>query len=304
MRLAIGKDVSKARTAAECMEIAGLDYELKLEPVFVQGRALVDGIPVIGNRVPDKHAVVRQDNLEPLAIVGNKYEIVQNARVFGFFDGLVEQGLAKFVRAYSTHGGAKVNIVANLGDAVIGGDRSEKRLTLRTSHDGSCRITGILEVYRLVCSNGLMAYSKESSFAVMHTRSYGGKLNAAKHIIGIADQYYEWFAEQADKLTNMPLTPTRATELIKCVFPAADEQDVSTRIQNQREAVYNLYQCGAGNHGHHRWDLYNGIVEFVDHVRSAGRDRETATESNLVGSGAKLKQRAFEHLLENATWQP
>jgi phage/plasmid-like protein (TIGR03299 family) len=298
MRLAIGKDVSKARTAAECMEIAGLDYGLKLEPVYVQGKALVDGIPVIGCRVPEKYAVVRQDTVEPIAIVGNKYEVVQNSKVFGFFDGLVEQGHAKFVRAYSTHNGAKVNIVANLGDTVIGGDRSEKRLTLRTSHDGSCRITGILEVYRLVCSNGLMAYSKESSFAVKHTKMYSGKLNAAKHIIGIADQYYRWFAEQADRLVNTPITPTRATELIKCLLPAADEQDVSTRTQNQREAVYNLYHYGKGNSGSSRWDLYNGIVEFVDHHRSKGRDRETATETNLVGSGAKLKQRAFALLSE------
>lgn len=299
MRLAIGKDVSKARTAAECMEIAGLDYGLQLQPVFLQGKALVDGIPVIGCRVPDKYAVVRQDLQEPIAIVGRKYEVVQNSQVFGFFDGLVEQHHATFVRAYSTHNGAKVNIVANLGDTMIGGDRAQKRLTLRTSHDGSCRIMGILEVHRLVCSNGLMAYSKASSFAVKHTKSYSSKLVAAKHIIGIADQYYKWFAEQADKLTQMPLRPIQAVELIKCVLPAADELDISVRIQNQRDAVYGLYHCGRGNHGANRWDLYNGIVEFVDHVRSAGRDRETATETNLVGTGAKLKQNAFNILLEN-----
>lgn len=297
MRLAIGKNVSKARTAAECMEIAGLDYTLKLQPVFLQGKALLDGIPVIGKRVPDKFAVVRQDSSEPIAIVGRKYEIVQNSRVFGFFDGLVEQGMAKFVRAYSTHGGAKVNIVANLGDTTIGGDEGQKRLTLRTSHDGSCRITGILEVYRLVCSNGLMAFSKESSFAVKHTKSYGSKLNAVKHILGIADQYYKWFAEQADKLTQMPVSSGQAQMLIKQIVPAADEDDVSARIQNQRESIFHLYRHGKGNAGDTRWDLYNGIVEFVDHVRSRGRDRETATESNLVGSGAKLKQNAFELML-------
>ena len=298
MRLNLGKDVSKAKTAAECMEIAGLDYGLNLQKVFLQGKALVDNIPVIGKNVPDKFAVVRQDTGEPIGLVGNQYEIIQNARVFGFFDGLVEQGHAKFVRAYSTHSGAKVNIVADLGDIDVGGDHSKKRLTLRTSHDGSCRIMGILEVYRLVCSNGLMAFSKESSFAIKHTKSYSAKLVAAKHIIGIADQYYKWFAEQADKLTEMPVTPVRATELIRCIIPAADEDDVSTRIQNQRDAIYNLHKYGKGNHGNTRWDLYNGIVEFVDHVRSRNRDQEIQVETNLVGSGARLKQNAFNILLE------
>ena len=300
MRLNLGKDVSKTRTAAECMEIAGLDYGLNLQKVFLQGKALVDGIPVIGKNVPDKFAVVRQDTGEPIGLVGNQYEIIQNSRVFGFFDGLIEQGLAKFVRVYSTHNGAKVNIVANLGDIDVGGDHSQKRLTLRTSHDGSCRITGILEVYRLVCSNGLMAFSKEkSSFAIKHTKSYGAKLNAAKHIIGIANQYYKWFSEQADKLTEIPVTPGQAIALIKKVVPAADESDVSTRTQNQRDAIYNLHRYGKGNHGNTRWDLYNGIVEFVDHVRSKNRDQEIQVETNLVGSGAKLKQNAFDILLEN-----
>ena len=299
MRLAIGKDVSKAKTAAECMEIAGLDYGLSLQKVFLQGKALVDGIPVIGKSVPDKFAVVRVDTGEPIGLVGNQYKIIQNARVFGFFDGLVEQGHAKFVRAYSTHNGAKVNIVANLGDIDVGGDAGQKRLTLRTSHDGSCRIMGILEVYRLVCSNGLMAYTKESSFAIKHTKSYSAKLVAAKHIIGIADQYYKWFSEQADKLTAIPVTPGQAMMLIKHVIPAADENDVSTRIQNQRDAIYNLHRYGKGNHGQTRWDLYNGIVEFVDHVRSRNRDQEIQVETNLVGSGAKLKQNAFEILLNN-----
>lgn len=299
MKLNLGKDVSKAKTAAECMEIAGLDYGLNLQKVFLQGKALVDDIPVIGKSVPDKFAVVRQDSGEPIGLVGNQYKIVQNARVFGFFDGLVEQGQAKFVRAYSTHNGAKVNIVANLGNIDVGGDPGQKRLTLRTSHDGSCRITGILEVYRLVCSNGLMAFSKESSFAVKHTLGYSAKLVAAKHIIGIADQYYKWFAEQADKLTEIPVTSGQAMSLIKKLIPAADEQDVSTRIQNQREAIYNLHRYGKGNHGQTRWDLYNGVVEFVDHMRSKNRNQEIQIETNLVGSGARLKQNAFNILLEN-----
>ncbi len=297
MRLNLGKDVSKAKTAAECMEIAGLDYGLSLQKVFLQGLALVDGIPVIGKSVPDKFAVVRADTGEPIGLVGNQYKIIQNSRVFGFFDGLVEQGHAKFVRAYSTHSGAKVNIVANLGDIDVGGDHSQKRLTLRTSHDGSCRITGILEVYRLVCSNGLMAFSKESSFAIKHTKSYSAKLVAAKQIIGIADQYYKWFSEQADKLTEIVVTPGHAIALIKKIIPAADEQDVSTRTQNQRDTIYNLHHYGKGNHGKTRWDFYNGVVEYVDHYRSKNRGQEIQAETNLVGSGARLKQNAFEILL-------
>lgn len=293
----IGKDVSEARSAQECMEIAGLNYKMHTERMYVRGKNLVDGIPVIGGEVPNQFAIVREDTNTPIAVVGKQYTIAQNASCFGFFDGLVEQGHAKFERAYSTHGGARVHIVADLGDMDIGGDKSKKRLTLRNSHDGTSKITGILEVYRLVCSNGLMAFSRHASFAIKHTRSYYDKFAEAKKIIGIADQYYKWFANQADKLVDMPLTPQKAQELIKVLVPATDEKNVTKRVENQREKIFDYFDHGQGNSGKSRWDLYNGVAEYIDHWRSRNRQGDVAVETNLVGSGAKLKKQAFEHLL-------
>ena len=297
MNLTLGKNVSKAKSTQECMELAGLDYRLELEQMHLRGQNDVDGIPVIGKAVPNRFAVVRQDNREPIATVGNRYHITQNAEVFGFFDGLVEQGLATFKRAYSTKLGARVSILCDLGGMNIGGDKSRRHITLRTSHDGSSRITGTMEVYRLVCKNGLMAWRNECQFAIKHTKSAAEKLREAKKIIGIADQYYKWFAEQANRLVEMPLTSTRAMELIKELVPAADEDDVSGRVLNQREAIRNFFESGDGNHGENRWDLYNGVTQYVDHWRSKNRQAEIAVETNLVGSGAKLKKNAFDHLL-------
>jgi phage/plasmid-like protein (TIGR03299 family) len=298
MRINLGKDVSKARTVQECMEIAELDYTLELQDIFLQGTHTIDDIPVIGNKVPDKYAVVRLDKNEPIGVVGNRYEIEQNSSCFGFFDGLIEQGYATFHRAYSTHNGAKVCIIADLGDIDIGGDAGRKRITLRTSHDGSCKIIGILEVYRLVCSNGLMAFSRESSFAIKHTKSCAEKLKHAKEIFGIANQYYEWFSQQADKLVNTPITTIRAKELIKQFIPVQDEDNISARAFNQRTSILNAFMNGIGNHGKTMWDLYNGVVEFVDHQRSRNREEEIAVESNTVGSGAKMKQNAFAILTQ------
>ena len=112
----VGKDVSDAKTAQECMEIAGLDYHLELRKQYIAGKADVDGIPVIGGLVPDCYAVVRTDNETPIATVGNRYHIIQNSNCFGFFDGLVEQGLAKYKSAGSTYDGRKVHIVADMGN--------------------------------------------------------------------------------------------------------------------------------------------------------------------------------------------
>lgn len=292
----IGHDVTKAGSAQECMEIAGLNYKLHTERIYIAGQNLVDGIPVIGKEVPKNFAVVREDTRQPIAIVGEQYHIAQNAVVFGFVDGIVEQGLGKFKRAYSTHNGGRVFLEMDFGDQKFGGDISSKKFTLRTSHDGTSKITGSFLVWRQICSNGLMGWGNEVAFAIKHTKSYTEKLQEAKKICGFADQYYRWFAQEADRMVNMPLTAIEAKELIKQLVPAVDEKNVTARVTNQREKIYEYFRKGDGNHGRNRWDLYNGLTQYVDHWRSRNRDEEVAVETNLTGSGAKLKKDALKLL--------
>jgi phage/plasmid-like protein (TIGR03299 family) len=287
--------VQDATTTTECIKAAGLDYKVELRPIFLQGSHDVDGIPVIGKVVDGKKAVVRTDNSNILGVVGSQYRVVQNTECFGFFDGLVEQGYAKFSQAYATQGGAKVNIVADLGHVNICGDECRKQLILRTSHDGSCAVTVILRVWRLVCSNGMMGWSTKDNVKVRHTKDCQARFKQAKEIIGIADQYYEWFEAEAQKLTSTPISMNAAIDVIANLIPSPKgEKKASTRVQNQRDMVFERFLYGKGNNGETRWDLYNGVTEYVDHYRT--KNVEKALESNLVGSGAKLKQQAFNLL--------
>jgi len=293
----IGKDVSKATSVSEAMEIAGLDYKLGLKKIYLQSLAKVDGIPVIGKQVPNRFAVVREDNGQAIGTVGNRYKIVQNAECFSFFDGLIEQGLAKFERAYSTHNGAKVNVVADLGDFYPAGDKSRKQLILRTSHDGTGSISVFYIAFRLSCTNQLNgAERKAFKVKIRHTASFNTKLHQAREVMGISDQYYRWFEEQAGKLTNKAINHSDANKLIKIILPAKDKENISVRLQNQWCDILYLHKYGKGNNGKTAWDLYNGVTEYVDHHRS-NRNAEKVAESILVGSGARLKQKAFETLL-------
>lgn len=291
------KDVSKATTAQECMEIAGLDYKLELQPIFIAGTAEVDDTPVQGKQVFGKSAVVRTDRNEPVGVVGKRYEIVQNTEVFSFFDGIVEQGLGTYKEAYSANNGAKVGVICDLGKFKIGDDECKKQLILRTSHDGSCAVTGIMRVLRLVCTNGLMAWRNKNNVKIRHTQNYQTKMAQARHTLGIAGQYYEWFEAQANKMYWEQISHQHAFDLIsKKIMPAKNEDKVSTKMSNAWSDIYARFLNGRGNNGRTIWDLYNGVAEYVDHYRSRNRNEEQELETNIVGSGAKLKEKAFEVL--------
>lgn len=291
------KNVQNAKTAQECMEIAGLDYKLELQPIYIAGTAKVDDIPVQGKQIAGKSAVVRTDNGNPIGVVGKRYEIVQNAEVFSFFDGIVEQGLGTYREAYCADGGAKVSVICDMGYFKIGQDECKKQLILRTSHDGSCAVTGIMRVLRLVCTNGLMAWRKKNSIKIRHTSNYQTKMAQARHTLGIAAQYYRWFEDSASKLYYQELGRDDAWEIItKKLMPAKNADKVSTKMKNAWSDIYSRFLSGRGNNGRTAWDLYNGVTEYVDHYRSANRSEEARHEANLVGAGARLKEDAFELL--------
>jgi hypothetical protein len=138
-----------------------------------------------------------------------------------------------------------------------------------------------------------MGWSDRDRIKIRHTESCQAKLKQARKVIGIADQYHTWFEAQARKLYDSPISASAARDTIAKIIPSKDEEP-STRVKNQRESIFDRFMYGKGNHGETKWDLYNGVTEYVDHYRT--KNVEKALESNLVGSGAKLKQQAFNLL--------
>lgn len=65
------------------------------------------------------------------------------------------------------------------------------------------------------------------------------------------------------------------------------------------EALLNLYETGKGldlkGIRGTKWAMFNAVTEFVDHERTV-RARAGALDSAWFGSGALLKQRAWDLL--------
>lgn len=95
----LGQTISDYPTSAEAILHAGLNYEVEKRPLFTYDTASNVGskqnnnsitqliIPEI--EVPDFCATVRTDTEQPLGVVGNDYEVVQNVNAFSFFDTIV-----------------------------------------------------------------------------------------------------------------------------------------------------------------------------------------------------------------------
>jgi hypothetical protein len=98
-------------------------------------------------------------------------------------------------------------------------------------------------------------------------------------------------------------------EYFKQVYPDGPAGE-SSRSRNIRSRLHQLFEGGIGHDmpgvRHTTWAALNAVTEFVDHHRStrgkSGIDRASnRLESAWFGSGARLKQRAWDLALQMAT---
>jgi phage/plasmid-like protein (TIGR03299 family) len=237
------------------------------------------------------------------------YTPVQNEEAFGFLDSVVGEGQAIYHTAGSLDGGRRVWILAKLpGEiALRHTDVTEKYLLLMNSHDGSTALRMLFTPVRVVCKNTLnLAMSRAASegIAIRHTASATSRIEEARRALGLARTYYDEFAAEAARLLASPYSDLQMTLLAERLFPT-NENEVSTRIKNRREQVFNLFEWGKG-HAEIRgtaWAALNAVAEFADHNRSVrARPGENRDEKRLasvwLGSAAALKQTAHRVICE------
>ena len=167
-----------AMTAKEAIEAANMDWEVKLQPIYVQTPQLT---------IPEHRAAVRQDTQTVLGIVGNRYHVIQNTEAFSAFDAIVGAGDAIYQTVGTLWGGKKMWILAKLTAGrytLDNGDALESYILLDNSHDGTTALRMRLTQVRVVCSNTLsMATGKRASFYARHTAGINSKISQERELL-------------------------------------------------------------------------------------------------------------------------
>jgi phage/plasmid-like protein (TIGR03299 family) len=304
----LGKDVTKEVTSADALKAAGLDWEVGLRDVYILGPK--------GEQVKFEgaKATVRASDEGQLGIVGDRYRVIQNTQAFDLFDGVVGEKLAIYHTAGSLNGGRRIWILAKLPSTiqVTRDDIVEKYILLSNSHDGTTATRVFWTPVRVVCANtesaALRGFSTKDGISVRHTENAKYKLEEARNVLGLADQYYNKLAERFQQMAKTRFTEKQMKVLVeKDLFPSPekDGEEISTRLKNIRSTVLDLFDNGKGQRPVRGtiWAAYNAVTEYADHhratrVSAGGSEAENRLESAWFGAGSGLKQKAFDLLSE------
>ena len=276
--------------------------------------------------VPDFSAIRRSDTGAILGVVGNGYETFQNQAMFNVIKDLAivgrDGGMPFTIEtAGSFQGGRIVWVLAHLPhlEIRIGDDEARVFMLLSNGHVGNRRLIIAPTTIRPICMNTLRMAEKQIRGNQKKSGLVGGV--TIKHLPGMhlaVDEAREAFAATVrnhattkatwEFLASKPLTAKLKTAFLASVFgrPGPDEADRAKSLRKSREDRIEAILASPTSQVKGTKDIglsvLHAVVEYADHDRTTRTSDGDAEEARQVsatwGSGAEVKARAFDSILE------
>jgi len=308
----LGQVVDQYPNSADALRFAGLDYEVKKEPIYTTSYNCDGQAMDVTKRVNTHFATLRKDTGDVLGVVGKDYEIVQNIDAFTFFDSIVGGDGIQYETAGALGNGERIFITAKLPEYIKVGkeDLIEQYLFLTTSHDGYGSITAAFTPVRVVCRNTLNAALKNKSncIKIRHTANVKDRLEQAHKLMGITNTLGAELETIFNRWASVRITDPEVKKLIQLAMcpnkevynnlQAGKDDDLSTCFKNICDSAFayamsNPTQQMDTTRGT-LYGAYNSVTGYFQNVRSYKND-EAKLKSLLYGGTAQLRtQKAFD----------
>jgi phage/plasmid-like protein (TIGR03299 family) len=304
----LGQIVANAMTTKEAIELANLDYEVKRADVQFTTQENV--VPIKGY-----YATYRTDTNEYLGMVKSRYEIVQNADAFTFFDSIIDSGEAIFETAGALGRGERIFLLAKLPDDIkIGGEDINKYLLLTNSHDGTSSLLVGLTHTRVVCNNTLQAALKDMTnrVSIDHVSGAKDKIKEASRVMGLASKYSAEVSEIFNQMVDRRMTEGEYheffTKILKPEYVEVDTPEkmaeMSTKLKNTIDATMQFAlthptQTTPEANGT-LWGAYNAVSGYFNYIKNYN-NAEDKFSSQFFGVGNKKMLKSFSeavHLIK------
>lgn len=268
-----------------------------------------------GHPVKDHYALIRDDNQDTLAVVGNRYVELQNRQAFSFLDSLLMDGIMEYEAAFALRGGKEVCLLARMPniDWIVPGQDAILRYILFNLPHGYGTINILPTATRVVCANTqqlALREGKSLTWSIRHTGDLNEKLEDARDYISQFDKLFTNYREDAQKLL-VGCTQKQRAEYLAELFPAPEDDDTDRAKANHAMKIAEVKATFAqpaqqmpGIRGTW-WAAVNAVTGTIDHgkgrkTRDERRGRENKFLRVMNGDGAALKERALSLALEMA----
>ena len=300
----LGQKLEVGAPIEEWQKAAGFDFSINSSPVEYQAAG------ALWYSDSTKRVLYHSASLKPLAIVSDRYHVVQPIDVLEFFRDLIDHMGYQMETAGVLFDGQKYWAMANTGLAanILGKDRIESRLLVATSCDGSLKTSVRPTSVRVVCDNTLRAagaYTKAKdacAVSVSHRTQWTPELaGKIKEKLNLKDNWSE-FIDHARALAECKVTEAQALKFAVEVLGDPEKEYEPQYLDCKPVAMTLQLFNGLGRGSELKsskgtaWGLLNAVTEYVDWY--AGRDSDNRVVLSQFKGGAVTKNEAFAKAME------
>ena len=265
----LGTRVMEAPRSEEALEVAGLNWMVRQEPIYTDNNLLILGYK----------ANVRDSDNRVLGVVTDRYKVVQNDEAFAFTDELLGEGV-RYETAGSLQNGRKVWILARMPrEFIINGEQISPYLVFSNTHDGSGAIKVAVTPIRVVCNNtlNLALSTAKRSWSMIHTGDVKGKMEEARQTLFMAEKYMSRLGSEFENLRKIKLSDRQVMEYIKILLPYENEENAHhvRNINRLREDMQKRYfeAPDLKDVGNNAYRFVNAVSDFATHSEPIRRTR-------------------------------
>lgn len=267
----LGTVVNEEHNTREVMEIANLsNWNVRLEDIPITEEYTMNkpAFMVVRDHPADKHPDV-------LAIVGDRYEVLQNEELFAFADNLLDG--ARWETAGSLKNGRQVfGSLALERETVLDpngvADVVKSYLLVNTSHDGSMAVQASVTPVRVVCANTLaVALSGvKQAFKMRHTSTLDGRIASAREALNLSHKYLDEFDKMAKAMIETEITKAQFDKIVRTAYPMPDKDSKGAmkKWENKLDLLDELLVADTNKDiNKTAWGAYNTLTERLDWYR-------------------------------------
>ena len=255
---------------------------------------------ISGISIPNKKAIVRDDNNTIVGVHSDGYQPYQNHELMDLLHQVSGRTGLEIHRGGDFKGGGRIYVQLKGNDLKLGNDRIEGYLTGVNSFDGSTSLSFGHSNTTISCMNTFFRVMKGLQHKVRHTKSMSLKVeDICRSLDIVLEEEKETFriiTQLSETRTNLSLREkvTRKLFGLKPEFDLYDSSQLSTRTQNNLSRFYIDLNGELQQKGDNMWGLFSGVTKYTTHSYS----KNDNTEAKLFGGIGQVEQEIFSDLMQ------
>lgn len=274
----------------EVLTKSGLNWGVREETITTKS----------GIVVPNKKALIREDNNTVLSVPNESYCPYQNEQLVELLDKVSQQVGLPIHKGGSFGDGEKVFIQLKSGDLKLGTDRIEGFITGINSFDGSTSLAFGPSNITISCMNTFYAGFRNITTKVRHTKNMVLRIDEiCKGLEKVLDEEKGLF-EDITKLSETRMTERNQDWVTRLLFDIerqvelTDLESISTQKQNRLSRFYVDLNGELKEKGDNLWGLFSGVTKYTTHSYS----KSDSTETKMFGMNGERERQIFKGLVE------